>query len=130
MNKLLVVFFIIFSVNSYATSLQPSDLKLIETAGIPIYSKTTFANGSQDIGFRFATSLSPKETQQWYRKQLPKWSVYNKYGGWILYDGAPDMGMAKVMSKNHISIQHNENLPQWFSLDKIMTTDITIMVIK
>jgi len=130
MNKLFVVFLIIFSVNSYAESLQPLDSKLIKAAGIPLYSKAIFVNGDQDIGLRFATSIPPEEAQGWYRKQLPNWALYNKYGGWILYDGAPDKGMAEVMSINHISIQHNNNLPQWFSLDKNMTTEIVIMIVK
>ncbi|GMR01485.1 MAG: hypothetical protein BMS9Abin19_0875 [Gammaproteobacteria bacterium] len=130
MNKLFAVFLMIFSVNLAAESLQPSDFKLIKAAGIPVYSKAIFASGNQDTGFRFATSSPPEEVQEWYRKQLPKWALYNKYGGWILYDGALDKGMAEVMSINHISIQHNENLPQWFSLDKNMTTEIVIMIVK
>lgn len=130
MNKLIAVFLVLFSVNSYAESLQPSVSELIKAAGVPIYSKAIFANGNQDIGLRFVTSLSPDEVQEWYRQQLPKWALYNKYGSWILYDGVPDKGMGKVMSMNHISIQHNEDLPQWFSLDKNMTTEIVIMIVK
>lgn len=130
MNKLFAVFFIILSVNSYAQSLQPLDSKLIEVAGIPLYSKATFVYGNKDIGFRFATSLLPEEVQEWYRQKMPKWALYNKYGAWILYDGAPDKGMAEVMSVNYISIVHNENLPEWHSLDKSMTTEIVIMIVK
>jgi len=130
MNKLFAVLLIIFSVNSYAESLQPLDSKRIKAAGIPLYSKAILASGSQDIGFRFATGLPPEEVQEWYRKQLPKWALYNKYGGWILYNGAPNKGMAEVMSMNHISVQHNDNLPQWFSLDKNMTTEIVIVIVK
>ena len=130
MNKLFAVFFIILSVNSYAQSLQPLDSKLIEAAGIPLYSKATFVYGNKDIGFRFATSLLPEEVQEWYRQKMPKWALYNKYGAWILYDGAPDKGMAEVMSLNYISIVHNENLPEWHSLDKSMTTEIDIFIVK
>ncbi len=130
MNKLIAVFFIILSVNSYAQSLQPLDSKVIEAAGIPLYSKATFVYGNKDIGFRFATSLLPEEVQEWYRQKMPKWALYNKYGVWILYDGAPDKGMAEVMSVNYISIVHNENLPEWHSLDKSMTTEIVIMIVK
>ena len=130
MNKLFAVFFIILSVNSYAQSLQPLDSKLIEAAGIPLYSKATFLYGNKDIGFRFATSLLPEEVQEWYRQKMPKWALYNKYGAWILYDGAPDKGMAEVMSVNYISIVHNENLPEWHSLDKSMTTEIDIFIVK
>ena len=130
MNKLFAVFFIILSVNSYAQSLQPLDSKLIEAAGIPIYLKATFVYGNKDSGFRFATSLLPEEVQEWYRQKMPKWALYNKYGAWILYDGAPDKGMAEVMSVNYISIVHNENLPEWHSLDKSMTTEIDIFIVK
>ena len=130
MNKLFAVFFIILSVNSYAQSLQPLDSKLIEAAGIPLYSKATYVYGNKDSGFRFATSLLPEEVQEWYRQKMPKWALYNKYGAWILYDGAPDKGMAEVMSSNSIRIVHNENLPEWHSLDKSITTEIVIMIVK
>lgn len=130
MNKLFVIFLLIFSVSSIAGELKPSDSKLIKDAGIPIYSKAVFAAGNQDIGFRFAANVSPEEIQEWYRKELPKWNLYNKYGGWILYNGEPDKGMADVMALNHISITYNANLPEWHSLDKSMTTEIVIMVIK
>jgi len=58
---------------------------------------------------------------------MPKWALYNdEYGNWILYDGAPDKGFGEVMSSNYISIVYNENLPEWHSLDKSMTTEIVI----
>jgi len=130
MNKLFAVVFIIFTVNSYAASLQPLDSKLIEAAGIPVYSKAIFGGGDKKGGFRFATKLPPEEVQEWYRQQLPKWGLYNLYGAWVLYDGAPVKGMAGALSVNHIFIEHNDNLPQWFSLDKNMTTEIIIMIVK
>ena len=61
---------------------------------------------------------------------MPKCALYNKYGEWMLYDGAPDKGMAEVMSSNSIRIVHNENLPEWHSLDKSITTEIVIMIVK
>ncbi len=130
MSKVIVLFLLIFSVSSYAESLNPLDAKLIKNAGIPLHSKAIFVYGNKDVGFRFATNVSPKEVQEWYRKQLPKWSLYNKYGSWILYNGEPDKDMPYVMSVNQISISHNANLPGWYSLDKNMTTDITIMIVK
>jgi len=130
MNKLFVVFLLIFSVNSYVEDLKPLDAKLIEAAGIPLYPKAIFAAGNQEIGFRFATSVPPEEAQEWYRKQLTEWALYDKYGGWILYDGAPGKGMAEVMTVNHISIEHNDNLPEWHSLRKNMTTEIVIMIVE
>jgi len=38
--------------------------------------------------------------------------------------------MAEVMSKLQVMIQENENLPEWFSLDKSMTREIVIMIPK
>ena len=61
---------------------------------------------------------------------MTKWALYKEYGGWILYDGEPGMGMAGIMSKNQISVKRNDNLPQWYSLDKEMTTEIVIMIVK
>ena len=130
MKKMLIILFLVFSVNSYAASLQPSDVKLIEAAGVPLFSKATFVYGNRDVGFRFASSTLPEEVQQWYRQQLSKWALFNEYNSWILYDGAPGSGMGEVMSRNHVSIQHNDNLPQWHSLDKNMTTEIVIMIVK
>jgi hypothetical protein len=130
MKKLFIILFIVFSVNAYAAILQPSDSKLIEAAGVPLFSKATFVYGNKDVGFRFASSTPPEEVQKWHRQQLPKWSLFSEYGGWILYDGAPGIGMGEVMSKNQVSVKHNKNLPQWYSLDKKMTTEIVIMIVK
>ena len=130
MKKLFALLFMIFSVNGFASGLQPSDSKAIEAAGIPLYSKAIFTNGNNDTGFRFATKLPPEDAQEWYRQQLPKWELYNEYGGWILYNGAPAKGLTEVMSRSNILIQHNEYLPEWFSLDKSMTTEIVIMLSK
>ena len=130
MKKMFIITFLVFSVNTYAASLQPSDFKSLETAGVPLFSKATFVYGNKDVGFRFASSTPPEEVQKWYRQQLPKWALFNEYGGWILYDGAPDIGMGEVMSKNQVSVKHNDNLPQWHSLDKNMTTEIVIMIVK
>ncbi len=38
--------------------------------------------------------------------------------------------MADVMSVNNINVTHNANLPEWHSLDKNMTTEIVIMIVK
>lgn len=130
MKKMFILLFVFFSVNSYAASLQPSDFKLIEAVGIPLFSKATFVYGTKDAGFRFASTTPPEEVQKWYRQKLSKWALYNKYGIWMLYDGVPDIGFGEVMSKNRVSVQHNDNLPQWHSLDKNMTTEIVIMIVK
>ena len=130
MNKLFIVFLLIFSVNSYTEELKPLDAKLIKDAGITLHSEAIFVYGNQDVGFRFATNVSPEDVQEWYSKELPKWALYNKYGIWILYNGEPDKGMADVMSVNRISVTHNPNLPEWHSLDKNMTTEIVIMIVK
>ena len=51
-------------------------------------------------------------------------------GGWILYDGVPGKGLAGVMGDNQVMVQRNDNLPEWHSLDKDMTTEIVIMIVK
>ena len=130
MKAMFAMLFLVFSVNAYAAGLEPTDFKLIETAGIPLFLKAAFVYGNKDVGFRFASSTPPEEVQKWYQQQLPKWSIFNKFGSWTLYDGAPGSGMGDVMSKTQASIQHNENLPQWQSLDKSMTTEIVIMIVK
>jgi hypothetical protein len=129
MKRIFLILFLVFSVNSFAASLQPADSKLVKAAGVPLFSKATFVYGNKDVGFRFASSASPEEVQKWYRQQLPKWALLKEYGGWILYNGAPGAGMGEVMSKNQVSVKHNDNLPQWHSLDKKMTTEIVIMIV-
>jgi hypothetical protein len=129
MKRIFLILFLVFSVNSFAASLQPADSKLIKAAGVPLFSKATFVYGNKDVGFRFASSTPPEEVQKWYRQQLPKWALLKEYGGWILYNGAPGVGMGEVMSKNQVSVKHNDNLPQWHSLDKKMTTEIVIMIV-
>ena len=130
MKRLFIIMTLILSVNALAAELQTSDEKLISERGVPLYSKASFVNGSKDVGFRFASNASPEDVQNWYLQQLPKWALYKEYGGWILYDGAPGKGMAEVMSENQIMVKKNDNLPNWFSLDKSMTTEIVIMIVK
>ena len=128
---LVLVGLLIFSSSiTHGAELPAQDAKVIEAAGIPIYSGATFATGSQDVGYRFATSKSPAEVRKWYREKLSDWSLYEEYGGWILYKGQQGLGMSEVMSKLQVMIKENENLPQWHSLKKDMTTEIVIMVPK
>jgi len=114
----------------FGTELPAQDAKVIEAAGIPIFPGATFAIGNRDTAYRFATSKPPAEVRQWYQKKLSDWALLDKYGSWILYKGQQGLGMSEVMSKLQIMIQENENLPQWHSLKKDMTTEITIMVPK
>jgi hypothetical protein len=80
---------LVISTGVYAADLPAADSKLIKAAGVPIFSGATFINGNQDVGFRFATRKSPEDVRTWYTEQLPAWSLYKEYGGWILYDGKP-----------------------------------------
>jgi hypothetical protein len=112
----------------HAANLPAADSKLINTAGVPIFSGATFVNGNQDVGFRFATSKSLEDVRSWYATQLPSWSLYKEYGGWILYDGKPGLDMGELMIKNQVSVQTNEQLHEWFGLDKAMSTEIVIML--
>ena len=127
MNKILATILIFISAHTFAQNLQSSDSKLIEGAGIPIYSNSTFTNGGKEVGYRFATNEKPEVVQEWYRQQLSTWALYAEYSGWILYDGEAGLGIGDlVMALNQVSIQQNDNLPEWFSLDKDMTTEIVI----
>jgi hypothetical protein len=38
--------------------------------------------------------------------------------------------MAGVISDNQVMVKRNDNLPEWHSLDKNMTTKIVIMIVK
>ena len=66
--------------------------------------------------------------RSWYAEQLPAWSLYKEFGGWILYDGKLGLGMGELMSKNQVSAQTNEQLHEWFGVDKAMSTEIVIML--
>ena len=127
MNKILVTILIFISAHTFAQGLQSSDSKLIEDAGIPIYSNSTFTNGAKEVGYRFATNEKPEVVQEWYLQQISNWELYAEYGGWILYDGEAGLGIGDlVMALNQVSVKQNDNLPEWFSLDKDMTTEIVI----
>jgi hypothetical protein len=131
MKRMMVFILIVcWTIPAYATSLKPEDISLIESAGVPVYPKATFVYGNPDVGFRFAASLSAEEVRQWYREKLPQWSVLDAYGSWILYNGKPGAGLGEVMSMNQVLIQKNENLPGWYSVEKNMTTEIVIMIVK
>ena len=121
---------IFLSMSAYGIDLPAKDAKVIESAGIPVYPDVIFATGSRDVGYRFATSKPPSEVRQWYREKLSDWSLYEEYGGWILYKGKQGLKLGEVMSKLQVMIQENENLPQWHSLQKDMTTEIVIMIPK
>lgn len=130
MKKFAFLFFFMFCASAFAGNLIVNDSDLIKEAGIPIYKNSTFVYGNKDVGFRFASKDSPEKIRQWYRENLSKWSLFEEYGSWLLYDGKPGLGMGGVMSTNQVSIQKNDQLPTWYSLDKNMTTEIVIMVPK
>jgi hypothetical protein len=114
--------------HAVAADLPAADSRIIETAGVPLYAGTTFVNGSQDVGYRFATAIAPEEVRAWYKEQLPVWSLYSEYDGWILYEGAPGAGMGELMSKKQVQVQTNEKLSEWFGMDKALSTEIVIMI--
>jgi hypothetical protein len=84
------------------------------------------------VGYRFASSEPVDKVRTWYRKQLSSWPVYeDRYGSWIIYKGKPGADMADLlMQKTQVSVQKNDKLPEWHSLDRNMTTEIVIMVIE
>jgi len=121
-----ILVMLVAAVNS--APLPAADKSLIKEAGIPIFSGAMFVNGNQDAGFRFATSISPEDVRAWYEKALPEWTLYNEYGGWILYKGKPGLGLGDLLGRTQVSVQGNPRLSEWFGLDKSMSTEIVIMV--
>ena len=126
-----VCLFLCFMVmNTYAKELSSGDMALIKAAGIPLQSKATFVLGNKDVGFRFATSEPVEKMRQWYQSKLSGWALLDKYGSWVLYKGEPGIGPGQVSTKTQVMIQKNDNLPDWHSLDKAMTTEIVILVVE
>ena len=131
MKKILALIFISISVNTFSQDILSADAKLINDAGILIYPNSTYINGGKDVGYRYVSNEKPEVIQEWYRQQLSTWALYAEYGGWIIYDGEAGLGIGDLMmTLNQVSVQHNENLPEWFSLDKDVTTEILIGVYK
>jgi hypothetical protein len=130
MKKLMLVLVLVFCTTARADKFTDIDADIIKAAGIPIYVAAVFAMGNKDVGFRFATADAPDKVKQWYREQLANWSLFESYGAWILYDGKAGAGMSDIMATNQVAVQQNENLPEWHSLPKDMTTEIVIMVVK
>ena len=120
---------LITSTGVFAGNLSAGDQNLIKGAGVPLYSEAEFVNGNHDVGFRFATSKSPEEVRAWYTKQLAAWSLYSQYGGWILYEGKPGLGLGDLMmSVKQVQVQKNLNLYEWFGIDKKKSTEIVILI--
>ena len=113
-----------------AADLPASDAALIDGAGVQLYPGATFATGSKDVGFRFATSEAPEAVRKWYQEKLASWSLFDEYDSWILYDGEEGASMGDLMSLNQVQVQTNENLPEWHQVDKSMTTEIVVMVVQ
>ena len=113
-----------------AADLPADDAKLIEAAKVPIFNGAVFVNGNQDVGFRFATGVAPEEVRAWYKEKLGEWSLYEEYGGWILYEGAPGAGMGDLMTKKQVAVQKNDKLGEWYGLDPALSTEIVIMIPK
>jgi len=115
-----------------ALSLPAQDEKLIKNAGIPLYSKARFVYGNPSVGYRYASNESVETVRNWYKKKLSSWPVYeDDLGTWIIYDGKPGANMTQLlMQKNQVSIQKNDKLPEWHSLDKDMTTEVVIFIVQ
>jgi hypothetical protein len=113
-----------------ASSLPDQHEKQIKSAGVPIYSKARFVYGNPSVGYRFASSEPVEKVRDWYRNKLSSWPVYeDRFGSWIIYKGKPGANMSQlVLQKTQVSIQKNDKLPEWHSLDKYMTTEIVVFI--
>lgn len=114
-----------------AEDLSARNARILEKAGIPFYQDMKFLNGALGdavMGARFGSSAAVEDVQAFYRSKFKSWSLYDKYGAWILYNGKPGNGPAAYMGKQQISVVENKNLPTWFGLPQNMTTEIIIVV--
>lgn len=130
MKRLIFFLAIICASNSYAANLQPADAQLIKAAGVPLFSQAIFIAGTKDVGYRFATSTPSNDVRRWYQQQLPKWSLMHKFGIWFLYNGGLGADMRLIMSKNQVSVEKNDKLPEFYNVDKNLTTEIVIKLVK
>jgi len=129
MNKLMVLALCLLTdVYANAAVLRDTDRKVIESAGIQVYPQAQFVNGSQAVGYRFASTQSQAAVREWYRQRLSKWSLYQQFGGWILYDGEPGLSMGGVMSTRQVMVKKNGLLHEWYGIDKDRSTEIVIMI--
>jgi hypothetical protein len=124
----ITLFCLIVATNVFSAELPKGDEQLIETAGVQIYPGAIFVNGNKDVGFRFATDKTPEDVRGWYRKQLSAWSLYEEFGGWILYGGKPEVGMGELISKKQVSVKQNTMMHDWFGIDSALSTELVIMI--
>ena len=112
----------------YAASLPAPDAALIEDAGIPIHADATFVYGDSSVGFRFATATPVAEVRSWYAEQLGDWTLTESFGLWAIYDGPEGLGFGERMSVNQVTVDTNDDMPGWYSIDADMTTEIVIQI--
>ena len=124
---LLPVLLLSFGLHAQDT-LSNTDLALLEKAGVPVYPGLKFVNGTLSgmAGLRFATDDELDKVRDWYQQNLPEWTLYDQYGGWILHSGGPGTGMAAVMQKNQVAVTENQYLQDWFGLPPDVTTEVVI----
>jgi hypothetical protein len=127
---IMIIFCLVITAGVQAADLSATGAQVIQSAGVKIYPDADFIEGNQDIGFRFATKKSPAEVRAWYKKQLSGWSLHDKFGGWVIYNGKPGVTMGELMSINHVSVKENKMLHEWFGVDPAMSTEIVIMIPK
>lgn len=126
----MIIFCLAIGTGAQAADLGATGTQVIQSAGIKIYPDADFIEGNQEVGFRFATKKSPAEVRAWYKKLLPGWSLHDKFGGWVIYDGKPGVTMGELMATNHVSVKENNMLHEWFGVDPAMSTEIVIMIQK
>ena len=128
MKTTVALVFLAFLTNALAADLPASDAALIDGAGIPIHPDATFVFGNSSTGFRFATNKPVDEIRGWYAEQLSDWTLTEDFGVWAVYDGPPGLGMGERMSVTQVSVDVNEDMPEWYSLGSSMTTEILIQI--
>ncbi len=112
----------------FAETLSDADAGLIAEAGFPIHPDAQFVFGNSSAGFRFATDTSVADVRNWYVEQLDGWTLTEDFGLWAIYDGPTGLSFSDRMRTNQLTVDVNEEMPGWYSLDESMTTEIVVQI--
>ncbi len=51
-----------------------------------------------------------------------------EFGLWAIYDGPAGLSFSDRMSANQVTVDINDEMPGWYSLDASITTEIVIQI--
>ena len=128
MKTILATVSLVLATCVYAANLPADDAALIEAAGIPIHPDAEFVYGNSSVGFRFATDKPVAEVREWYVDNLEGWTLTEAFGLWAIYEGPEGLGFGERMSVNQVTVDTNDEMPGWYSIDANMTTEIVVQI--